>query len=129
MCSSDLPNRQDDLSSLGHLCAAGVVFMTLVALSRELRAKNFWKNGDGFDLMRALDLVALATVADVVPLRGLNRAFVARGLEVMRERSRPGLTALFDAAGASGPPSAYHLGFLIGPRIKDRKSTRLNSSH
>jgi single-stranded-DNA-specific exonuclease len=67
--------------------------------------------------MRALDLVALATVADVVPLRGLNRAFVARGLEVMRERGRIGLTALFDAAGASGPPSTYHLGFLIGPRI------------
>ena len=67
--------------------------------------------------MAALDLVALATVADVVPLVGLNRAFVARGLAVMRRRERPGLAALFDAAGADGPPRCYHLGYLIGPRI------------
>ena len=112
------PNRQDDLSGLGHLCAAGVVFMALVGLNRELRRRDFWPSGAvGIDLMQSLDLVALATVADVVPLLGLNRAFVARGLEVMRGRGRPGLTALFDAAGASGPPSTYHLGFLIGPRI------------
>ncbi len=112
------PNRQDDLSGLGHLCAAGVVFMTLVALNRELRRRGFFADrGEPPDLMHSLDLVALATVCDVVPLDGLNRAFVARGLEVMRARGRPGLKALFDAAGARGPPSAYHLGFMIGPRI------------
>ncbi len=112
------PNRQDDLSGLGHLCAAGVVFMTLVALNRKLRERGFFANrGNIPDLMASLDLVALATVADVVPLKGLNRAFVARGLEVMRARGRPGLKALFDCAGAHGPPSTFHLGFLIGPRI------------
>jgi single-stranded-DNA-specific exonuclease len=106
------PNRQDDLSGLGALCAAGVVFMALVDLNRRLRG-----SGRAPDLKRKLDLVALATVADVAPLTGLNRAFVARGLEVMRRRERRGLAALFDVAGANGPPTPYHLGFLIGPRI------------
>ena len=111
------PNRQDDLSGLGHLCAAAVVFMGVVALNRALREAGFFAGRAAPDLMAALDLVALATVADVVPLIGLNRAFVLRGLAAMRQRKRPGLAALFDAAGADGPPRAYHLGFLIGPRI------------
>jgi single-stranded-DNA-specific exonuclease len=111
------PNRQDDLSGLGHLCAAGVVFMALVALNRALREEGFWNGGKGPDLIAALDLVALATVADVVPLVGLNRAFVVKGLAIMRERRRPGLAALFDVAGADGPPRPYHLGFVVGPRI------------
>jgi single-stranded-DNA-specific exonuclease len=111
------PNREDDLSGLGYLCAAGVTFMALVALNRALRASGFWTGGKGPDLMALLDLVALATVADVVPLIGLNRAFVVKGLAIMRERRRPGLAALFDIAGADGPPRPYHLGFMIGPRI------------
>ena len=112
------PNRQDDLSGLGHLCAAGVVFMTLVAVNRLLRERGFWTAArPAPDLMGMADLVALATVADVVPLKGLNRAFVLRGLDIMRQRGRPGLRALFDAARASGPPRAQALGFLIGPRI------------
>jgi len=112
------PNRQDDLSGLGHLCAAGVTFMALVALNRALRASGFWtRERPAPDLFAMLDLVALATVADVAPLKGLNRAFVLRGLEVMRARARVGLRALFDSAGANGPPRASALGFLIGPRI------------
>ncbi len=111
------PNRADDLSGLGHLAAAGVVFMALVALNRALRQLGFWNGRKAPDLISALDLVALATVADVVPLRGLNRAFVVKGLQVMRQRGRPGLAALFDVAGADGPPRPYHLGFMIGPRI------------
>jgi single-stranded-DNA-specific exonuclease len=111
------PNREDDLSGLGYLCAAGVVFMALVALNRSLREAGFWNGGKGPDLLASLDLVALATVADVVPLVGLNRAFVVKGLAIMRERRRPGLAALFDVAGADGPPRPYHLGFVIGPRI------------
>jgi single-stranded-DNA-specific exonuclease len=111
------PNREDDLSGLGHLCAAGVVYMALVALNRALREAGFWNARQAPDLIAALDLVALATVADVVPLIGLNRAFVVKGLAVMRQRRRPGLAALFDVAGADGPPRPYHLGFLIGPRI------------
>jgi single-stranded-DNA-specific exonuclease len=112
------PNRQDDLSGLGQICAAGVVFMTLVATNRLLRARHFWNEARPKpDLLLGLDLVALATVADVAPLTGLNRAFVIKGLALMRARGRPGLTALFDVAGANGPPNPYHLGFLIGPRI------------
>ncbi len=110
-------NRQDDLSGLTYLCAAGVVYMGLVALNRALRAAGFWRDRQAPDLLAGLDLVALASVADVVPLIGLNRAFVARGLSVMRQRQRPGLAALFDAASADGPPRPYHLGFLVGPRI------------
>ncbi len=112
------PNRLDDLSGLGQLCAAGVVFMTLVALQRRLRADGFFDaRRKPPDLLVALDLVALATVADVAALTGLNRAFVVKGLAVMRERGRPGLRALFDVAGADGPPSVHHLGYLVGPRI------------
>jgi single-stranded-DNA-specific exonuclease len=111
------PNRQDDLSGLGHLCAAGVVFLTLVALNRALRARGFFTGRREPDLMASLDLVALATVADVVPLAGLNRAFVRQGLAIMRGRGRAGLAALFDAAGLAGAPECWHLGYLVGPRI------------
>ncbi len=111
------PNRQDDLSGLGHLCAAGVVFLFLVALNRALRSRGFFNGGSEPDLMGSLDLVALATVADVVPLIGLNRAFVRQGLAVMRSRRRVGLAALLDAAGLAGAPECWHLGYLVGPRI------------
>jgi single-stranded-DNA-specific exonuclease len=111
------PNRQDDLSGLGYLSAAGVVYMALVALNRALRQAGFWAGKAAPDLLEALDLVALGAVADVVPLIGLNRAFVVKGLQAMRRRRRPGLAALLDVAGADGPPRPYHLGFLVGPRI------------
>ncbi|OYW68612.1 MAG: single-stranded-DNA-specific exonuclease RecJ [Bosea sp. 12-68-7] len=112
------PNRQDDLSGLGHLCAAGVVFLALVATRAELRRRGAWASrGVEPDLLAALDLVALATVADVVPLQGLNRAFVRQGLAILRGRARPGLAALMDVAGLDGPVQPWHLGFLLGPRI------------
>lgn len=111
------PNRPDDLSGLGYLCAAGVVFMVLVGLNRQLKAGGLWSGREAPDLLASLDLVALGTVADVVPLVGLNRALVVKGLAVMRRRARPGLAALFDLAGADGPPSVFDLAFLIGPRI------------
>jgi single-stranded-DNA-specific exonuclease len=112
------PNRQDDVSGLGHLCAAGVVFLTLVATQRELRRRGHYgaaRSEPG--LMRDLDLVALATICDVVPLTGVNRAFVVQGLRVMRARDKPGLRALFDAAALDAAPTPYHLGFIVGPRI------------
>jgi len=111
------PNRQDDLSGLGRLAACGVVFMTLVALARHIRQRGGAAASHTPDLMEMLDIVALGTVADVVPLTGLNRAFVRQGLKIMRRRERPGLAALMDAAGLKEPPEAYHLGFLLGPRI------------
>lgn len=112
------PNRQDDLSGLGQLCAAGVVFMALIAVNRLLRQSRFWTDERPEpDLLLGLDLVALATIADVARLTGLNRAFVMKGLALMRARGRAGLAALFDVAGADGPPKPSHLGFLIGPRI------------
>ena len=110
------PNRQDDLSGQGHLCAAGVVFLTLVAVSRELRRRGR-PASDLPDLLGDLDLVALATVCDVVPLVGFNRALVVRGLDVLRARRNPGLRALAEVARLQGPVEAFHLGYLLGPRI------------
>ncbi|RMF74931.1 MAG: single-stranded-DNA-specific exonuclease RecJ [Alphaproteobacteria bacterium] len=110
------PNRLDDDSGLGHLCAAGVVFLTLVAVRRQLRESGQLA-GPEADLMAGLDLVALATVCDMAPLVGLNRAFVAQGLKVMARRGRPGLAALADVAGLKTSPQSWHLAFLLGPRI------------
>src|ERR1700677_2414053 len=112
------PNRRDDLSGLGHLAAVGLTFMTVVAVNRELRTRGFWKTDRPEpDLLALLDDVALGTVADVVPLIGLNRAFVAKGLIALRRGERVGHVSLMDAARLSGPPEAWHLGFLLGPRI------------
>lgn len=111
------PNRQDDLSGLGYLCAAGVVFMTLVACVRTLRDSKWYGPTEPPDLLKLLDIVALATICDVVPLKGLNRAFVLKGLAVMRQMGNTGLAALAEIARMSGPPTTYHLGFLLGPRI------------
>jgi single-stranded-DNA-specific exonuclease len=112
------PNRRDDLSGLGHLAAVGLTFMTVVAVNRLLRARGFWTaNRTEPDLLTFLDDVALGTVADVVPLIGLNRAFVAKGLIALRQRNRVGHTSLMDVARLAGPPEAWHLGFLLGPRI------------
>ena len=107
------PNRQDESGDLGHLCAAAVVFLVLVHANRRLREEG----RTGPDLMGALDLVALATVADVAPLTGVNRAFVATGLKIMAQRGRPGLAALADIGRLKSKPAAYHLGFVLGPRI------------
>src|ERR1700691_2231925 len=112
------PNRRDDLSGLGHLAAVGLVFMTVVAVNRVLRGRGFWNTERPEpDLLSWLDDVALGTVADVVPLIGLNRAFVAKGLIALRQRNRVGHTSLMDVARLAGPPEAWHLGFLLGPRI------------
>ena len=107
------PNRQDEDGALGHLCAAAVVFLMLVEANRQLRGVG----RTGPDLMAMLDLVALATVADVAPLIGVNRAFVRQGLRVMARRERPGLRALADVAKLDTAPTAYALGFVLGPRI------------
>lgn len=109
------PNREDDLSGQGHLCAAGVVFMALVQTARLLRARR--PDLPQPDLLSMLDLVALATVCDVVPLTGVNRAFVVKGLLAIRQQRNAGLGALARAARIGEPINAFHLAFLIGPRI------------
>ncbi len=110
------PNREDDLSGQGHLCAAGVVFLVLVATLRRLKEIGDTR-AQTLDLLQWLDLVALATVCDVVPLKGLNRAYVVKGLVAARHQGNAGLAALFRVAGLSGPVTPYHFGFLVGPRI------------
>jgi single-stranded-DNA-specific exonuclease len=117
------PNRQDDQSGQGMLAAVGVVFLVLVAINRHLRQQNgFASLGcEEPDLRRLLDIVALGTVADVVPLTGVNRALVSAGLKVLEKHPHAGLDALLNVAGiAAGPdrrPSTYHLGYLLGPRV------------
>jgi len=112
------PNRLEDNGAYGYLCAAGVAFMVLAGLLRRLRQDGFFTPARPEPaLMDCLDLVALATIADVVPLKGLNRAFVRAGLKVMARRERPGLVALADMARMDAPPDVYALGFILGPRI------------
>ncbi|CDX24513.1 Single-stranded-DNA-specific exonuclease RecJ [Mesorhizobium plurifarium] len=109
------PNREDDLSGQGHLCAAGVVFLCLVQTAKVLRERL--PNAAPVDLLSLLDLVALATVCDVVPLTGVNRAFVVKGLQVLRQQKNEGLAALARVSRIGEPINTFHLSFLIGPRI------------
>ncbi|MEM8798749.1 MAG: single-stranded-DNA-specific exonuclease RecJ [Pseudomonadota bacterium] len=111
------PNRHDEPSDFGYLAACGVTFLFIVALNRALRENGFFKASKPPDLLSLLDLVALGTVCDVMPLRGLNRAFVSQGLAVLADRQNAGLAALCDVAGVDRKPDAYHLGFLLGPRV------------
>jgi single-stranded-DNA-specific exonuclease len=111
------PIRPGDTSGLGHVCAAGIVFLFLVALNRALRDAGRYSGNAEPDLREYLDLVGLATVCDVVPLVGVNRAFVQAGLAKLAKLERPGLAALAAVAGIAPPFTPYHLGFVLGPRI------------
>jgi single-stranded-DNA-specific exonuclease len=112
------PNRIDESGAHGQLAAVGVTFLLLVALNRTLRARGvFTHDRREPDLRQWLDLVALGTVCDVVPLTGVNRALVARGLEIMAKRRNPGIAALCDVARLDSAPGPFHLGFMLGPRI------------
>lgn len=114
------PKRLDennDYPSLKYMSAVGVVFMTLVAVNRILRESGYYQNHQAPDLLQWLDLVALGTVCDVVPLLGINRAFVRQGLRVMAKRNNIGLKTLIDKSGITSYPNSYNLGFALGPRI------------
>jgi single-stranded-DNA-specific exonuclease len=112
------PNRQDDTSGLGHLCAAGVVMILLAATNRQLRQAGHYSSGRAEpNMLQWLELVALATICDVVPLRGLNRAYVTQGLKIMARRENLGLAALADVSGLKRRPDTYALGFMLGPRL------------
>ncbi len=111
------PNRLDDTSGLGSLCAGAVAFLTGVAVVRQLRRDGFFSARAEPDMIAMLDLVALSTVCDVMPLTGVNRALVAQGLKVMSKRARPGIAALLEVAGVKDTLSAFTCGFALGPRI------------
>lgn len=111
------PNRLDCESGLGQLCATSVAFLTIIALQRTLRQQGWFNHHPEPDLMALLDLTALATICDVMPLQGLNRALVAQGLKIMNRRQRPGLAALADIAGVKADATAMSCGFALGPRI------------
>jgi single-stranded-DNA-specific exonuclease len=110
-------NAGGDGSGLGHLCAAGVTFLFLVALNRVLREAGYYASRPEPNLMDAIDLVGLATVCDVVPLTGVNRAFVRAGLARLGRLERPGIKALARIADVAPPFTPYTLGFVFGPRI------------
>ncbi|HTH98487.1 MAG TPA: single-stranded-DNA-specific exonuclease RecJ [Stellaceae bacterium] len=111
------PNRLDDISGLGYLAAVGVTFLLVVAINRVLRARGYYGQVPEPSLMQWLDLVALGTVCDVVPLTGVNRALVSQGLKVLAQRGNPGIAALADSAAITEKLDAYHLGFALGPRV------------
>jgi len=113
------PNRFDDKSDLQYLCAAGVSFMFLISLNRELRNTSWFTQNNILEpnLIEYLDLVSLGTVCDVVPLVGLNRAIVKQGLEVIKMKKNLGIKTLLDICKIETKPSTYHLGFMLGPRI------------
>jgi single-stranded-DNA-specific exonuclease len=111
------PNRRDQVSPVGELAAVGVTFLLVVALNRALRARGHFARLPEPDLRRWLDLVALGTICDVVPLAGLNRALVAQGLRVAARAANPGLAALARAARIAWPPTAEHCAFALGPRL------------
>ena len=111
------PNRFDDISHQGELAAVGVVFLLVVAINRALRLAGWYQATSEPNLSQWLDIVALGTICDVVPLKGLNRAFVSQGLKVMGNRKNLGLKVLADIAKLNEPPSAFQLGYVLGPRI------------
>ncbi|HLO76156.1 MAG TPA: single-stranded-DNA-specific exonuclease RecJ, partial [Magnetospirillum sp.] len=111
------PNRLDEDSPHGHLAAVGVTFLVAVAVNRVLKQAGWYQGRRAPDLMQWLDIVALGTVCDVVPLKGVNRALVTQGLKVMAKRANVGLSALSDVAGIRERPDAYHLGYVLGPRV------------
>ncbi len=112
------PNRLDESGACGQLAAVGVAYLLVIALNRKLRQSGWYRDGRSEpDLLQWLDLVALGTICDVVPLTGLNRALVTQGLKVMARRGNPGLVALADVAGVQDRPGSYHAGYILGPRV------------
>lgn len=113
------PNRLDDTSDLGHLAAVGVVFLAIVAINRCLRQHGYYTSRQIAEpkLHLLLDIVALGTICDVVPLKTINRTFVTQGLKIMAMRQNMGIKALSDIAGIDEMPDTFHAGFILGPRI------------
>lgn len=113
------PNKFSETSPYKYLAAVGVAFLFAVGLCKKMQEENLFEKLDIAkpNLMKYLDLVSLGTVCDVMPLIGLNRAFVAQGLKIAAKRQNIGYRALSDVAELDSPPNCYHLGYILGPRI------------
>ena len=112
------PNRLDDTTELGYLAGVGVTFMFIIGLNRKLRENNWFNDSlKEPNIIALLDMVSLGTICDVVPLIGINRLLVQKGLEVFSKNSNTGLAALIEKANISNKISTYDLGFKLGPRI------------
>ncbi len=111
------PNRPDCASGQGNLAAAGVTFVLLAAMNREVRQRGLFNERAAPDIMGWLDLAALGAVCDVTQLTGFNRALTTQGLKVMSAFANPGLKALMQVAKSEGPATTFHAGFILGPRI------------
>ncbi|MCP4355559.1 MAG: single-stranded-DNA-specific exonuclease RecJ [Proteobacteria bacterium] len=111
------PNRIDEDGTYGYLAGATVAFFLAAAVNRELKKQGFFQNKKAPDMKMLLDLVAVATICDLVPLKGINRVLVKRGLSILATRQNIGLKALSDVTKIDEKPRAYHCGFVLGPRI------------
>lgn len=111
------PNRKDETSGYGYLAAVGVAFLVSVAITSLLRKKEYFKDKEEPQLIKLLDIVAIGTICDVVPLEPLNRAFVTQGLKILNQRQNPGVQAFCQLLNLENELSPYHLGYVMGPRI------------
>ncbi len=112
------PNRSDETSTYGYLAAVGVAFLMAIAVITTLRKKDYFLNRDEPSLLKLLDIVAIGTICDVVPLEPLNRAFVTQGLKILNKRQNPGIIAFCQLLNLNNDLlTSYHLGYVIGPRI------------
>ena len=112
------PHRRDCAFPDKGMCAAGLAFYLVIGLRAKLREIGWFPNGDAPDIRHFLDIVTLGTIADMVPLKGVNRTLIKRGLIELGISTRPGVVALKRVAGiADGDVSAGQVGFRLGPRI------------
>lgn len=111
------PNRFDEKSEYKYLAAVGVSFLFAVGLVKILKLRGFFSQSNEPDLLSLLDLVALGTICDMMPITGLNRAYIVQGLKVLAKQKNIGLKLLSELGKIDSYPNSYHLGFVIGPRI------------
>ncbi len=111
------PNRLDETSNYGYLAAVGVTFLFASALLTLLKKNDFFKAESIPNIMSYLDLVALGTVCDVMPITKLNRAYVAQGIKIIEKMHNLGIRALYETSGIKDKVSCFHLGYILGPRI------------
>ena len=111
------PKLKGDTSNLNNLCTAGLVFLFVIGLNRELRKKNFFKNKEEINLKELLDIVAVGTICDLVPLHNENRLFVKKGLEKINLKPNRGLSVLKSKLELENKIKSTDIAYYIGPCI------------